>query len=110
FAHGAIYMLGAFAIYYLFAQAGIPYPLAFLLTLLLLGIFGLTVERIIYRTLGGEIEPTLVALLALTTLIESSGYLVFGVLDKDVPTVFPGVIHLSGMTLSVERIAIIPIV
>jgi branched-chain amino acid transport system permease protein len=110
FAHGAIYMLGAFAIYYLFAQAGIPYPLAFLLTLLLLGIFGLTVERAIYRTLGGEIEPTLVALLALTTLLESSGYLVFGVLDKDVPTVFPGVLHLSGMTLSVERLVIIPIV
>lgn len=110
FAHGAIYMLGAFAIYYLFAQAGIPYLLAFLLTLLLLGMFGLAIERVIYRTLGGETEPTLVALLALTTLLESSGYLVFGVLDKDVPTVFPGVLRLSGMTLSVERLVIIPIV
>ncbi|HXH13845.1 MAG TPA: branched-chain amino acid ABC transporter permease [Alphaproteobacteria bacterium] len=110
FAHGAIYMLGAFAIYYLFAQAGIPYLLAFVLTLLLLGMFGLGIERVIYRTLGGETEPTLVALLALTTLLESSGYLVFGVLDKDVPTVFPGVLRLSGMTLSVERLVIIPIV
>jgi branched-chain amino acid transport system permease protein len=110
FAHGAIYMLGAFAIYYLFAQAGIPYIVAFVLTLLLLGGFGLIVERLIYRTLGGEIEPTLVALLALTTLLESSGYLAFGVLDKDVPTVFPGVIHATGITLSVERVAIIPIV
>ena len=110
FAHGAIYMLGAFAIYYLFAQAGIPYIVAFVLTLLLLGGFGLIVERLIYRTLGREIEPTLVALLALTTLLESSGYLAFGVLDKDVPTVFPGVIHATGITLSVERVAIIPIV
>lgn len=110
FAHGAIYMLGAFAIYYLFAQSGIPYIVAFVLTLLLLGGFGLIVERLIYRTLGGEIEPTLVALLALTTLLESSGYLAFGVLDKDVPTVFPGVIHATGITLSVERVAIIPIV
>ncbi len=110
FAHGAIYMLGAFAIYYLFAQAGIPYVLAFLLTLLLLGMFGLTIERLIYRTLGGEIEPTLVALLALTTLLESSGYLVFGVLDKNVPTVFPGVIHSGSINLSVERLVTIPIV
>jgi branched-chain amino acid transport system permease protein len=109
FAHGAIYMLGAFAIYYLFAQAGVPYLLAFLLTLALLGAFGLVIERVIYRTLGGEIEPTLVALLALTTLLESSGYLVFGVLDKDVPTVFPGVLQLLGMTLSVERVVVIPI-
>jgi branched-chain amino acid transport system permease protein len=110
FAHGAIYMLGAFAIYYIFAQAGIPYVFAFLLTLLLLGGFGLIVERVIYRPLGGAIEPTLVALLALTTLLESSGYLAFGVLDKDVPTVFPGVIHISGINLSVERLIIIPIV
>jgi branched-chain amino acid transport system permease protein len=110
FAHGAIYMLGAFAIYYLFARAGIPYVVACLLTLLLLGGFGVIVERLIYRTLGGEIEPTLVALLALTTLLESSGYLAFGVLDKDVPTVFPGVVRTMGLTLSVERLAIIPIV
>jgi branched-chain amino acid transport system permease protein len=110
FAHGAIYMLGAFAIYYLFAQAGIPYVLAFLLTLLLLGAFGLIIERVIYRPLGGGIEPTLVALLALTTLLESSGYLVFGVLDKNVPTVFPGVIHAAGVNLSVERLSTIPVV
>jgi branched-chain amino acid transport system permease protein len=110
FAHGAIYMLGAFAIYYLFAQAGIPYVLAFLFTLLLLGAFGLIIERVIYRPLGGGIEPTLVALLALTTLLESSGYLVFGVLDKNVPTVFPGVIHAGGVNLSVERLITIPVV
>jgi branched-chain amino acid transport system permease protein len=110
FAHGAIYMLGAFAIYYLFAQAGIPYLLAFLATLLLLGAFGLIVERVIYRPLGGGIEPTLVALLALTTLLESSGYLVFGVLDKNVPMVFPGVVHTGGINLSVERLITIPVV
>jgi branched-chain amino acid transport system permease protein len=109
FAHGAIYMLGAFAVYYLFAQAGFPYVFAFLLTLVLLGVFGLIIERVVYRTLGGEIEATLVALLALTTLLESAGYLVFGVLDKDVPTVFPGVIHVGGINLSVERLITIPI-
>ena len=55
-------------------------------------------------------KPTLVALLALTTLLKSSAYLVFGVLDKDVPTVFPGVIHALGVDVSVERLIIVPIV
>jgi branched-chain amino acid transport system permease protein len=49
FAHGAIY--------YLFAQAGIPYVLAFLATLLRLGVFGLITERLIYRPLGGGTSP-----------------------------------------------------
>ena len=72
--------------------------------------FGLIIERVIYRPLGGGIEPTLVALLALTTLLGSSGYLVFGVLDKNVPTVFPGVVHTGGINLPVERLIAIPVV
>ena len=40
FAHGAIYMLGAFVIYYVFFQWGAPYFAAFAGAMLLLGIFG----------------------------------------------------------------------
>jgi branched-chain amino acid transport system permease protein len=68
FAHGAIYMLGAFVIYYFFHLWGLPYWLAFFAAMILLGLFGFGVERFIYRTVKGNIEPTLVALLALTTL------------------------------------------
>src|SRR5207244_10972527 len=65
FAHGAIYMLGAFAIYYIFSQWGAPYFAAFVLAMLLLGTFGYLVERSIYRPVQGGIGPTLVALLGL---------------------------------------------
>jgi branched-subunit amino acid ABC-type transport system permease component len=64
FAHGAIYMLGAFVIYYVFFQWGAPYFAAFVLAMLVLGAFGYLVERSIYRPIKGGIEPTLVALLA----------------------------------------------
>src|SRR4030095_7886773 len=37
FAHGAIYMLGAFAIYYVFFPGGAPYAVAFVLAMVLLG-------------------------------------------------------------------------
>src|SRR4029450_12556035 len=78
FAHGAIYMLGAFVIYYVFFQWGMPYLIAFLLAMLLLGIGGFVVERCIYRPIRGGVEPTLVALLALTTFVQAAGYPVFG--------------------------------
>jgi branched-chain amino acid transport system permease protein len=109
FAHGAVYMLGAFVIYYVYYQGGVPYLPAFLLAMVLLGLFGFLVERCIYRPVKGGIEPTLVALLALTTFLQAAGYPVFGQLDKHVPTVFKGIYNVMGVPVSAERLAIIPI-
>src|SRR5713226_2699147 len=109
FAHGAVYMLGAFVIYYVFFQWGAPYFAAFVVAMLVLGAFGYLVERSIYRPIKGGIEPTLVALLALTTLLQAAGYPVFGTLDKHVPPVFSGTRNVLGVMISVERLMIIPI-
>src|SRR5438128_9295993 len=100
FAHGAIYMLGAFVIYYVFFQWGAPYFAAFVLAMLVLGAFGYLVERSIYRPIKGGIEPTLVALLALTTLLQAAGYPVFGTLAKHVRPVFSGTTNVLGVMLS----------
>lgn len=110
FAHGAVYMLGAFAVYYFSALWGLNFLLGLALGVLLLAILGVVVERVIYRPIKGGLEPTLVALLAVMIFIQSSGWLVFGVLDKDVPSVFPGLVRLGGISISVERLTIIPIV
>jgi len=109
FAHGAVYMLGAFVIYYVFFQGGAPYFAAFVLAMVLLGAFGYLVERSVYRPIKGGIEPTLVALLALTTFLQAAGYPVFGQLDKHVPPVFQGTRNVLGVMISVERLMIIPV-
>src|SRR5258706_1273396 len=109
FAHGAIYMLGAFVIYYVYFQGGGPYFAAFVLAMILLGAFGYLVERSVYRPIKGGIEPTLVALLALTTFLQAAGYPVFGQLDKHVPPVFEGTRNVLGVMISVERLMIIPV-
>ena len=109
FAHGAVYMLGAFVIYYVFFQGGVPYFAAFVVAMIVLGIFGYLVERSIYRPIRGGIEPTLVALIALTTFLQAAGYPIFGQLDKHVPPVFQGTRNVLGVMVSVERLMIIPI-
>src|SRR4029434_42647 len=109
FAHGAVYMLGAFVIYYVFFQAGAPYFAALVLAMILLGAFDYLVERSVYRPIKGGIEPTLVALLALTTFLQAAGYPVFGQLDKHVPPVFSGTRNILGVMISVERLMIIPV-
>src|SRR5438093_9751017 len=109
FAHGAVYMLGAYVIYYVFFQSGAPYFVAFIVSMALLGLFGYLVERSIYRPVKGGIEPTLVALLALTTFLQAAGYPVFGQLDKHVPPVFEGTRNILGVGISAERLMIIPV-
>lgn len=109
FAHGAIYMLGAFVIYYVFHLWGVPYVLAFFAAMLILGVFGFIVERWVYRMVKGGIEPTLVALLALTTLLQAAGYPIFGPLDKNVPSVLKGSYVILGTPISAERLLIIPV-
>jgi branched-chain amino acid transport system permease protein len=109
FAHGAVYMLGAFVIYYVFFQGGVPYFAAFVIAMVLLGAFGYLIERVVYRPIKGGIEPTLVALIALTTFLQAAGYPVFGQLDKHVPPVFQGTRSVFGVMISVERLMIIPL-
>jgi branched-chain amino acid transport system permease protein len=109
FAHGAMYMLGAFVVYYVFHLGGFPYIVAFFGAMILLGLFGFAVERLIYRPIRGGIEPTLVALLALTTLLQAAGYPLFGPLDKDVPSVFEGSYQILGTPISAERLVVIPV-
>jgi len=77
--------------------------------MILLGLFGFAVERFIYRPVRGGIEPTLVALIALTTLLQAAGYPIFGPLDKNVPSVFEGSYTILGTPISTERLVIIPV-
>ncbi len=109
FAHGAVYMVGAFVVYYFFAGWGLPYAVVLVLVFIFLALFGVVVERFLYRPLRANLGAALVMFLGLSILLESSGWLAFGVVLKSAPTVFPGVVNVGFVSISVERIAIIPI-
>lgn len=53
FAHGALYMLGAFVAYFLFEKAGVGYWGALLLSPLAVGLLGALIERLLLRRLKG---------------------------------------------------------
>src|ERR1041385_7713778 len=56
FAHGALYMLGAFTGYLLLSRAGIGYWPALILVPLIVGVFGIIIERLALSRLYG-IDP-----------------------------------------------------
>lgn len=54
FAHGELYMFGAFFGLIAWKQFGIPYPFAFMIAMALTGIVGIFIERVFYRPLTAK--------------------------------------------------------
>jgi branched-chain amino acid transport system permease protein len=104
FAHGEIYMLGAMAVFFFHVVGGVPLWLTLLLVLVLSVLLGLVVERAFFRSLRGQWLQLVVASVGISLVIQSLGWIVFGIQEKNVPTWFPGVFQFLGVRLPWERL------
>jgi branched-chain amino acid transport system permease protein len=109
--HGQFYMLGAFVVYYAVTAAGIPFPLGMLLSAVVIGGLGMLVEKLIIERVNipsarGAIYVT-VATIALIFFFEGAASMLFGMQDKGLAMVFPGVLNLGSFSVSYQKIAVI---
>lgn len=104
FAHGELLMLGAFCLFYLYGVLGLNFFIGFILTMIILGLFGILLERVIFRPITGQIRPQIVASLGVSLVLMNVGYVVFGLKSKSVTSVIPGVTQLFGAYIAKERI------
>ncbi|AYG65169.1 MULTISPECIES: branched-chain amino acid ABC transporter permease [unclassified Rhizobium] len=106
FAHGALYMLGAFTAYLLFAYAGIGYWPALVLAPLIVGLFGALVERLCLRRLY-RIDPLygLLFTFGMALTIEGTFRYLYGSSGQPyaVPTELAGARNIGFMFLPVYR-------
>ncbi|ASW05512.1 branched-chain amino acid ABC transporter permease [Rhizobium sp. 11515TR] len=106
FAHGALYMLGAFTAYLLFAYAGIGYWPALVLAPLIVGLFGALVERLCLRRLY-KIDPLygLLFTFGMALTIEGTFRYLYGSSGQPyaVPTELAGAKNIGFMFLPVYR-------
>jgi branched-chain amino acid transport system permease protein len=78
FAHGELFMLGAFFLYTLFSLWGVNFFAASLLAVAGVAIVGAVVERLILRRLRGQpIEIPMLATVALSVIIQNAAILVW---------------------------------
>lgn len=104
FAHGEIYMLGAMAVFYFHVVGRVPIWATILLILALSVLLGLVVERAFFRSLRGQWLQLVVASVGISLVIQSLGWIAFGIQEKNVPTFFPGVVQMLGVRLPWERL------
>jgi branched-chain amino acid transport system permease protein len=104
-AHGVLFMLGALGMFYIHNRLGLNFYFAILITIVILGLIGLLVEKILYRPINGEFAPFIAITLGITMILESLGYLVFGTLAKGVPAPIAGVSSFLGVKIANYRLA-----
>jgi branched-chain amino acid transport system permease protein len=106
FAHGAFYMLGAFAAYIGLASFGINYWWALLLAPLTVGLLGIVIERLFLRHLY-QVEPVYGLLLTFGIALIAEGVMrsLFGASGKSypVPLLLQGGFNLGFMVLPIYR-------
>ncbi len=106
FAHGAFYMLGAFAAYIALQSFGVNYWCALILAPLAVGLLGIALERLLLRHLY-QLDPLYGLLLTFGIALIAEGIMrgLFGVSGKSypVPASLQGAFNLGFMLLPVYR-------
>jgi branched-chain amino acid transport system permease protein len=107
FAHGEFYMMGAVVSYYLTQYGQLNYLVTIPLAFLAVGIVGIFVEKLVFAPLRSNLLSGFIASLGLLWILQAVAVLVFGVVDKEVPGYFDGVIRVFGVVIATERLFVV---
>ena len=112
FAHGEIFMLGAYIAYYGIIFTPLPWWLVFILASVLTGLVGLLLERLAYKPLRSSPRITiLISAIGASFLLQNLSILIFGGRPKAFPSpdILNGILNIGGVSVASISI-IIPIV
>lgn len=104
FAHAVIYMAGGYICYQLWVVYGMNQWVSLFLAALIMGLFGLFLERFCLRPFFADVNRTIVMALAIIVILESSVNAAVGSYVRSLPAFASGVIRGGGVSLSIERL------
>jgi branched-chain amino acid transport system permease protein len=108
FAHGSMYITGAYVVFALFKEMGINYFLAFSAAILLVAGIGFLLEKAFLYPLSNRTFLAAVgAILGVNLVLEGILAFIFGGEDVATGSLFSGTVSVGGATLSIERIMIV---
>jgi len=108
FAHGALYMLGAYITFLLVSSAGVNFWLAMIVAMVGLALVGMLVERLVFRPLMEAPHlNSFIAAIGLIFIIENGALILWGPDFKRFPPVYEQLYHIFGITITLQRIIIV---
>jgi len=108
-AHGTIYMLGGYCVYFLSTVYGQPFFLAVALSIFIVGLFGIAIERIVFRPIyGGPVLYDLLIASGLMVFLENGALLLWGSQTKSVRAPYTDmVIHFFSVSVTMQRVIVL---
>ncbi len=98
FAHGELFMVGAYIVWYLYAVNGWPFMLAAVAALVLVGVLGVVMERALFRPMRGNPLGGLIMSVGALFILQAMAVQIGGVnLMKHVPPAVRGSVDLFGI-------------
>lgn len=109
-AYGEFYMLGAYVVWSMLALWRLPFFLALFLAALVPAVLG----AVSYAAIFHRIQHTerrfltnVAAAIGVMMVLKQTAVLLFGTQYRGVPSVFPGIVGLAGVTISMEKVVLI---
>ncbi len=106
FAQGEFLLVGAYMLYAMLVQFGLPWPLGLLGTILVAVALGVLVERLVLRPLIGEpIISVIMATIGLSSLLRAIVSMIWGNQPRRFPPFIPSEpVHILGATVGSDRL------
>ncbi|MDA8139947.1 MAG: branched-chain amino acid ABC transporter permease [Desulfobacteraceae bacterium] len=108
FAHGHLYMLGGYVTYFFFATLGLGFWLSLLASMIILGMVGVVMERVVFRPLTGQ--PPIndfIAAIGSLVFLEAFALAVWGPQGLRITNPYPETFQFLGITMTVQRVLVI---
>ena len=110
FAHGELYMLGAYVVVFLYADSRLPFFLAVALGLVFVGLVGIAMERALFRPMRDNPLGGLIVSIGFLLILQSAVAMGFGVRMEHIPPPTQVILHpfgLEGVVLPLQRLYVI---
>ena len=108
FAHGHLYMLGAYISFSLITLFGFGYWPALIVSTIGLGLVGVVVERVVYRPLRDQPHiNSFISAIGALMILENGVMAIWGPQGQRIPNPYPDPIELFGITMTMQRLLLI---
>ena len=111
FAHGEVYMVGAFMGYFALTLWNLPWPVALMMGMAAGWILGVLMEKIAFRPMSnlGHMPPLLITI-GMSIILKEAVMIVWGAENRPVPSLFGQTIQVGNSQISLLQLVIMGIV
>lgn len=109
FAHGEVYMVGAFTVYFLCVLNGVNLYVSVLISMFTTAALGIILERIFLRPLKGKFMSYVCVTTGLSLILQTIVLIMFSKGVKTLPSLWKGTFEIAGMFVSRERVVAVVI-